>query len=714
MTLDTDSSGRPRAIAARAMFCFVGALAFVIAASAPLRAQWQADVGIALDTSRAASLRMRHLAELGRTGTPEIVSDLRVALRDERPEIRRETLKAMMRIGSDPALRDLAAMVHKGLQAGAARSGESFDGLPTLPQEFKVERTALPGELSARDGVATMPEFPDLTPEDTAWAIRAMGQSGRSTEAMPHLIASLQAHDPRVREAALGSLQRVTGFTMGATRDFLMPLASSPSVAEQSGRWQEWWKENEARSPEQWRLGGLRSALAKDRAAAARALVKANQSQAVPDLIEALKQEANPLNTEGTSGVRYALAKAIGDLTGVKPEYGAYRTKDQTEEQWREQHDAAIKRWEEHVEAVVTKGESVFDVMLRAPEPKTRSRALRELRRRTWIEQRPMRYLDLMESDPSSAVRSEAYLTLVRCTCVAWPYEYGAESELRGLQLARWRDWLAEFAGKREQGAVTVFQSPGTMRWGSTQPGSDEARRLDYEKLLKALPTIRSRTTELIVIERLQVSVIPLRDAFDDQLALLSRVISNRSTELPADLSGVLQRNLARAFGAMKVRDSAERLVKRIELGRSAELQSQLASNVLAAARDDEVIAACCAALGNLGSAGIAGLPLIAEMVDHRKESSLRVRANCAYALAGLNSLDSLGGLYEALQGDPQQIVKIAAAEALGMIALANPVEKDRVLTALSAVQGRGHDAERLKRRCREIVTIVEGSRRRE
>jgi len=661
-------------------------------------------MAVATDPKRPVPLRVRHIDEIGRWGGAEDVADLRSALRDESPDIRRATMRAMMRLGPDAATRDLAALLQQGLKAQYEKSGTKMPDFPALPPMPGVDPDT--GTGGAND---PEPNFSGLEPGDMAWATRALGASKNATQVVPHLITALGSPDAIVRQSALAALQKASGLTMGAGRDFLVPQADEASRAKQIESWRSWWQENQRRSPEQWRRQALSSGIAKDRAAAALAIAKANQTDAVPDLIDAFRAEGNPLNPGATSAVREAMARALGDLTGVKPTYDPVRGRDVTAEDWVKQHVAAADRWKHHVDTVLIEGIGPFDALLAAPEAKSRAHALRQLRKYPYKDQRPAKYFELMERDESTQVQLEAYLTLVRATCVPLPFDPRAPEVIRGLQLARWRDWMEAFGSKRAEGAASIFLAAPNLKWGQDHVAPPDQRMEERNAFFRALPAIRARAAEMIAIERLQVSPVLLREVFEDQNRLLERVVTTPDAALPADVSSTLQRNLARLFGALNVPETGGMLVQRLTLYRMAQARPNLTTAARAAAANSDVAEACMEALGKLGAPeGSAGLPEAREMVSRQREPSLRVRIQSAYTLARLDAHADVGLLIEAMGDDPSPNVRIAAGEAASMLALKHSSIRSNVMNALLAGAVKGDASERLKSRYRELAAILE------
>lgn len=696
--------GRTAGSAALALCLAFSASAFSQDSTTSTASYWGGDLATALDQKRPVPLRVRQIDEIGRWGGPQQVSDLRAALRDESPDIRRATMRAMMRMGPDAATRDLAALLQQGLKSQLDEKSGILREYPSLPGTME-------GESGLGSGTDDVPKFSGISTGDMAWAARALGQSRNVTQVVPHLITALASPDAIVRQSALAGLQKATGLSMGASRDFLVPQTDDATRAKQVQSWQSWWEQNQRLSPEQWRVAALGSESAKDRAAAAIAIAKANQTEAVPALIDAFRNEGNPLNLGATSAVREAMARSLGELTGVKPAYDPVRPADQAVEEWVRQHEAAADRWKQHTDTVLEKGVWVFDALLAAPEAKTRANALRMLRKRPYGDQRPARYLELMEKDTSTQVQMEAWVTLARAVCVPFPFDPVAKEDVKKLQLARWQDWFTEYGDKREEGAASVFLSPLQMTWGSREGAPADVRLLEKTSFLKSLPGLRARTAEMIAIERLPVAPTLLREVFDEQLLLLERAVGGSSQAPSADLSSTLQRNLARVFGTLRVPETAERLVKRLDIYRMAGQRPGLSVQAKAAAGDSEVAAACMLALGELGTDGLAGLPQAREMVRAGNEPSIRVRAMSAYTLARLDAKENVDVLLTALESDPSPIVKIAAAEAAGMLALRHRALNRRVEDAVLVAAVQGDASERLRARCREIAGILAKAR---
>jgi HEAT repeat protein len=692
-----------------AVAAFVACLAFPTTASAQDSSTstagfWGGDLETALDPKRPVPLRVRQIDEIGRWGGSQQVSDLREALRDESPDIRRATIRAMMRMGPDAATRDLAALLQQGLKKQLDANSGILKEYPELPG-------TLTGEAGLGSGSEEVPTFSGISTGDMAWAARALGQSKNITQVVPHLITALASPDAIVRQSALAGLQKATGFTMGASRDFLIPQTDQATRAKQVQSWQSWWEQNQRMTPEQWRISALGSEIPKDRAAAAIAISKANQTEAVPALIDSFRNEGNPLNLGATSAVREAMARALSELTGVRPEYNPVREPNQSIEDWLKQHEAAADRWKQHVDTVIQEGVWAFDALLSAPEAKTRANALRLLRKRPYGDQRPGRYLELMEKDASTQVQMEAYVTLARAVCVPFPFDPSAAPDVKKLHLARWHDWFSKYGSKREEGAASVFLSPVQMSWGTRPDIPADIRLQEKTAFYKALPGLRARTAEMIAIERLAVAEFLLCEVFDEQTLLLERAIGSPNQPLSADVSSMLQRNLARVFGTLRIPETAVRLVKRIDVYQMAARRPGLSVQVKAAAGDSEVAAACMLALGELGTDGLAGLPQAREMVRDAVEPSIRVRAMSAYTLARMDARESVGALLSALESDPSPIVKIAAAESAGILALKHSSLNRQVEDAVLMAAAQGNASDRLRARCREVAAILAKAR---
>ncbi len=666
-------------------------LALLLAGALP--AQWEGDIDTALRVSEPITRRLRHIEEIGRWGGSAQVSDLRSALRDESPDIRRATLKAMMRMGPDPAMLDIVGILHQGLAKSGTPGMARFDGgFPPMPEIDD-------------DPYGPLPELSGIDQKETAWAVRALSRSRSGADAVPHLMAALQAPDNGVREAALGGLQKITGLTQGAGREFLLPMADNPSVAEQAERWQEWWDTNREMTPEQWRTSALQAPLARDRAAAARAIAANMQEDAVPALIEAFRVEGDPLVGTGTSAVRQTMVQALTKLTGIRVDYRPSKNKDEPTNVWHEHHTSVAARYEEHWKAVKERDESAVDLLLASPEAKTRLHALIQVRRMPYDSQRPAKYLELMENDPSTAVQWEAYKALTRATCVSWPFEPTAPEDNRRVQLARWKDWFAQFGDRRAEGALSVFLPQAAMTWGMEETVPTGVRELEKTKLLGQLISIQSRAVEWIVIEKLPVAEAPLRSAFEEQLLRIDRMIQQERPVVSDNISSTLQRNLARAFGVLQVQGSYRLLVRRIQIAREVATSARRPAAVTAALVNQDVIEACITALGLLPMEGVAAVSLFEERLDSRAESSIRIRIASAYALARVGEESAMLSLSRMFHQDPTTQGRIAAAESMALLAGRHPRLRDGAARELSDIVASESEDRRLRTRAGQLVT---------
>ncbi len=636
--------------------------------------RWEKEFDTIFDSGSSLSSRVRGIDEIARWGHSGLSERLGEALDDESSDIRIATLRALMRLGVD-------------------QNHERISGIVTSDKTSSKE---------------------------LAWALRALGRSDKPRTSIPLLIQSFQNSHSGVRMSALESLRKLTGFTQGAHERLLIPLKEAATEEETNSyldRWKTWWHANQDSTPEEWRLQALQAEEPKTRAGAARAIAEADQTSAIPELLAQLRQEGLE-SYDGASGVRQAIAEALGSLTGYQLDYQAYQKQGSSQKEWQEEHLQAIQKWEDFYHKIVREeGKRPLLELLSVDDARSRAHALRLWRKQENILEHPLeRYVELL-NDSAKLVRYEAYGTLTSVTGLHWPYDPDEDEGLRKLQVARWRDWVEVYKEKPEEGVLSAFFKPSQMHWGRKEEALEADRQKCDQELLAQLPSIQSLAALHIATKRMQLSPYLLLEAFKKELERCRKLVAEPLKSEYFPKTG-LEYNLLLAFGALQSKEALPLILERIALAGETKILElpQASSSVL---KNLEVQAACIQALGEILEENPSQIELapvrsyLYSLFDGSEQEGSRLRIQALYALARIKDQESYD-LFEKLLFQKQslkplaELERYAALESMGMITERLPGSFFyRTKENLEQAQTLDGVSQKFKLRARELLAIL-------